>query len=201
MRKTLFLVILIAGLVGTLVVSAAPSYIIQRTILPEASSTYEIGTSTQTWKGGYFDNLFSGGYQVSTSTGTLSSSTIWGLFSGVSPISYDGSGVFSWVNPGFITSTSTDFVSTSSAVSTYVPYTGANASLFLGANNISANIGNFNTLNATSATIGTINIIGSFTSSSGRLGYFNYHRRRDSFNYWRRLKSIRVRRNSTKLSK
>lgn len=61
--------------------SAAPSFNILRTILPEANNTYDLGTTTNRWKTGYFDTVNASHYVgIATTTwgsiiGTLSDQT------------------------------------------------------------------------------------------------------------------------------
>jgi len=71
-KKITFIVSLLIVFGVITYVSAAPSYIIQRTIIPETGSTYDIGTSTRTWANGYFDALYIGGTPLSTSTSITS---------------------------------------------------------------------------------------------------------------------------------
>ncbi len=67
-------VLVIIFIFGMDYVFGAPSYTIMRSIFPESSSNYDVGSSTRSWRAGYFDNLYSGGFQVSTSTGSGSAS-------------------------------------------------------------------------------------------------------------------------------
>lgn len=59
MQNKIFTIIF--GIIATLgfatVAFGAPSYRIERTILPETDSTYELGTSTRAWLRGFFDEL------------------------------------------------------------------------------------------------------------------------------------------------
>jgi lysophospholipase L1-like esterase len=53
-RKSLIVGIVIAVVLLAKVVSAAPNYVIQRTILPETNGLYELGSSTKLWLTGFF---------------------------------------------------------------------------------------------------------------------------------------------------
>lgn len=62
MSKIKYIIIFIIGLLVAGVVLAAPTYRIERTLLPETTDTYELGTSTKRWlnifgQNGAFENL------------------------------------------------------------------------------------------------------------------------------------------------
>jgi len=114
-----------------LVLRAAPSYILQRSILPEASSTYDLGSSTQKWRALYVDSCTGcgvGGSATTTINGVSGPTFIFTPGSGLTLASssntftWANNGVLSWngstgtvtFNPyaaGFLTSTSTAFQS------------------------------------------------------------------------------------------
>jgi len=74
------LISLIALLGTTIIVSAAPSSTILRTILPETGSTYDIGTSTKTFAKGYFDYLYGDGSNLTGISGSGATTTINQVF-------------------------------------------------------------------------------------------------------------------------
>lgn len=106
MKKILLLAILL-GFAN--VAYAAPTARYDRTIIPETTSTYELGTSLKTWLTGYFDNICLGGVCKTawptggggSGGGTFSTSTAWGSIlynfpnnlTDILSIGYDGSGV------------------------------------------------------------------------------------------------------------
>ena len=106
MKKILLLLILL-GFAN--VAYAAPTARYDRTIIPETTSTYELGTSLKTWLTGYFDNICLGGVCKTawptggggSGGGTFSTSTAWGSIlynfpnnlTDILSIGYDGSGV------------------------------------------------------------------------------------------------------------
>ena len=106
MKKILLLAILL-GFAN--VTYAAPTARYDRTIIPETTGTYDLGTSLKTWLTGYFDNICLGGVCKTawptggsgSGGGTFSTSTAWGSIfynfpnnvTDILAIGYDGSGV------------------------------------------------------------------------------------------------------------
>lgn len=106
MKKILLLAILL-GFAN--VAYAAPTARYDRTIIPETTGTYDLGTSLKTWLTGYFDNICLGGDCKSawplggggSGGGTFSTSTAWGSIlynfpnnsTDILTIGYDGSGI------------------------------------------------------------------------------------------------------------
>ena len=72
MKKILITISILLGLSG--VAYAAPTLIYQRTLLPEADSTYNLGSSTNRWANIYGDTLYGDGSNL---TGISAGSDTW----------------------------------------------------------------------------------------------------------------------------
>jgi hypothetical protein len=113
LRKIITIVTIIASAIAigasiavtTNVAVGAPQYRIERTLLPEVTSTYELGTSTRTWLNGFFDTICLGGVCQSAWGGGSLSGGIAGT-------------IASWVNGSTLTATSTVNANAFNATST-----------------------------------------------------------------------------------
>ena len=63
MKKKLAIILILLPLVTL----ASPSYSLMRTILPEQSDTYDLGTTTQRWLNGFFKNILVGSVGIGSS--------------------------------------------------------------------------------------------------------------------------------------
>lgn len=121
---------------------SAPSIIYQRTLIPERDNAFDLGTSTQNWRNIYGTTLYGDGSNL-TGIATLSS------LSATSPLAYNSSTGNFYVSSGYeipTTASTTAWegkLSTTTAASTYVPYTGATGSVSLGSYNLTAATGTF----------------------------------------------------------
>src|SRR3990167_8068293 len=82
MDKKILIAIAVSLFLGFSVVLAAPQYILQRTILPETDSLYDLGTTTQAWRNIYSDGFCLTADSCLTSWGAASGGLTWTLENG-----------------------------------------------------------------------------------------------------------------------
>lgn len=125
MKKLIIVAILI---LSSSIAYAAPTYRIERTILPETDSTYELGTSTKSWFRVFSDKFFSPGISDGCAQWSSTELTSTGSACGSGSGTIDGSGfagmMTSWLDSDTLQATSTiigsHFIATSTiATSTF----------------------------------------------------------------------------------
>lgn len=70
MRKTILTILIAVGVAFGTVVLAAPTTIFQRTILPEVTDTYDLGSAAKRWQNLFVKNLTAAGCTGCSATGT-----------------------------------------------------------------------------------------------------------------------------------